>query len=389
MKRFMGSKKSLMLVGIVGITTMSAVLDTNVLASSIGQEEAYDISIDNQESKNEWSSIEMENVCKEEVQEKDSIADGDTDKSFVPTEIDEKDNAEIKNKELEKSNLKEKEIEGKELEKTKVKEKKTDNTNKNTNKNIKDFSQLNKKETDVKMLKNSIEKFKNMEFVEEGSVDEEDLSIEGYDLDNAYQVYLLDTLVLSEYSKKNSFAEAITDSCQWKIPIVTVDGENGVVIYNKINDKLELSSEVIGNVVNHTLWDVEKITSLFSKEFNNEVIKDITYTYSELYKATFIYVVTDKGEYIIPFTNNEEVLGFENGNVYTISKWFDIMDKRFDEEEIAGKKDIYGGMPFKEDGIDYPINWFKIVISYAVSALTILGSATVLLKKKKADCGND
>lgn len=365
MKKFWNRKKYFIIVGIMGIYAVSVSGNVSGHVSAKGQEEVYDVNLGNQDCENESDAVASDSVDNQVKEENSSTKGEEVEGIFDILNPENRENDEnVSNKEVQKENNN-KDTEADDIEA------------------IRDLSQENKEESEVKMLKKSIRKFMNIDIVEESNIDEDDLSIKDYDLEHAYQVYLLDTLLLSEYSKNQSFSDAITDVCQWKVLITTEEGEDGVVVFNEVDGKLEFSSEIVGNVINHTLWDIEKITELFCSEFGDEAIDNVVYTYSELYNATFIYVTTDKDEYIIPFTNNEDALGLVNGKVYTTDKWFNIMNRRFDEETIAGSKETFGGMSFRENTSDNTVEWRKTVVSYIFSIFAIIGAVVVLTKKKK------
>lgn len=64
-------------------------------------------------------------------------------------------------------------------------------------------------------------------------------------MDGAYQVYILEPLLVTVYDETGSFSEAITDSVQWKIPIKTESGTAGLAVVNESNIGLTFSGTIV------------------------------------------------------------------------------------------------------------------------------------------------
>ncbi len=88
------------------------------------------------------------------------------------------------------------------------------------------------------------------------------------------------------------------------------------------------------------LLDKEKIIELLE---DNEIknIDEMKFVRTDLYVTNIIYINIDNKEFAIPFSNNAEVLGFENGKLYNIDKLMNQIAEKYTPYDVeASSKDV-------------------------------------------------
>lgn len=169
-----------------------------------------------------------------------------------------------------------------------------------------------------------------------------------YDIAGAYQVYILDTLLVTALKDTGSFASAISDTVQWKVPVTTADGVSGMVVLLEKDGVLEYVGTSVGEAVETWFVTDEQIRNAVT--LADEVtggINSMQIAHSYLYNTTFVYLIAEDEEYLIPFSYYAERIELENGKLYTVSEITDIFDMYFDELQLIDSPNNNGGVPFR------------------------------------------
>ncbi|MDE7297299.1 MAG: hypothetical protein K2N94_00535 [Lachnospiraceae bacterium] len=202
-----------------------------------------------------------------------------------------------------------------------------------------------------------------------------------YDLSGAYQVHILEPLLISILKETGSFASAITDTVQWKIPVTTGSEEIGLAVLLEKNGSLSYVGMMAGE--NARTWMVkdEAIRNAVMKSDGlSDTVDSLKIAHSYLYETTFVWLTAGEEEYLIPFSYYADRIHLENGKLYTVSEITGIFDKYFDEQKLIDSPGSYGGVPFKEQ----PIIPAKLVISVVFASIVgIIGLAFFRRPEKK------
>lgn len=200
-----------------------------------------------------------------------------------------------------------------------------------------------------------------------------------YDLNGAYQVYILEPLLVTIYDETGSFSEAITDSVQWKIPIKTESGTAGLAVVSESDKGLTFSGTIVGDT--SSTWYVneeEIIASVNNAKSMKEPVESICIVHSYMYYTTFVYLYSSDAEYLIPYSIYADELNLENGKVYSVSDVMKAFRKHFDESEVINNPDNNGGVPFRRQGVTV---YGAVLVSIA-SILLLIVLVFYLLKTK-------
>lgn len=170
-----------------------------------------------------------------------------------------------------------------------------------------------------------------------------DLTISGYDMDKAYKMYILDSLMITSYKADPDFKSLITDSDRIMLP---ADGK--LVMFMKEDSKYKY----IGQEFTDDTPDFNMLTQNILNSIDEEII-DVKHTYSFMYYMDIIYIETAENEYAVPYFKEygiEEEIGdrLVSGTIYTVSEFMDRMDQTYDEEYAINHGDEDGGVPCKE-----------------------------------------
>lgn len=241
-----------------------------------------------------------------------------------------------------------------------------------------------KDEKEQKEIHDLLSKIYSEKEKEKTVLGENDYIITKYQEENAYKIYDLPFLMLTEYQKEKTFEKIITENYCWKVPFQTATGEFGVEEFINKNGKIEWKAEITGNMTGEIFPENEiLIENLQEHLASDEILEDMVYTFSTLYYSTsFVYFRTNKTEYIIPYSPREEWLGLTNGEVYTVEKAMKILNKKFDESRLkSGKyKDTMGEIvPPKRQS---QINKYAIIGIFCIF-ITIFSGIVLKIKKKK------
>ena len=214
---------------------------------------------------------------------------------------------------------------------------------------------------------------------QEEMITEESFDISKYDMENSYTEYLLSDLPITEYYEDTSFKDLLSKDYRIKIPYVTTDNEDGVIICTENEKgKLSVQAEVILGEQQSLYISPKKISEIVNEGIKEE-IQEVTYVYSNRYYMTLVYVKTESGEYAIPFAE----LGtdkIESGKIYSVSDFFKNMNKVFDESLL--EEGSLGGLPYRK----YHITVFDFVKVGAAIVLfigTIIFLSKMIIVKKK------
>ncbi len=201
-----------------------------------------------------------------------------------------------------------------------------------------------------------------------------------YDLDGAYQVYILEPLLATVYNETGSFSEAITDSVQWKIPIKTESGTAGLAVVNESDMGLTFSGTIVGDTSSTWYVNEEKIIASVNNAINmKEPIESICIVHSYMYYTTFVYLYSSNAEYLIPYSIYADELHLENGKVYSVSDVMKAFSKCFDESEVINHPNNNGGVPFRRQGLTV----YGVALVSIASILLIIVLTFFLLKTKE------
>lgn len=169
-----------------------------------------------------------------------------------------------------------------------------------------------------------------------------------YDMEGAYQVYILDALLVTALKDTGSFASVITDTVQWKVPVTTADGVSGLAVIAEKDGVLEYSGTSVGEATETWYITDEQIrNAVIAADALTDEINSMQITHSYFYSTTFVYLIAEGEEYLIPFSYYADRINLENGKLYTVSEITDIFDMYFDEQRIIDSPNSNGGVPFR------------------------------------------
>ncbi len=198
-----------------------------------------------------------------------------------------------------------------------------------------------------------------------------------YDLSGAYQVYALKTLLVTNLKETGSFADAITDKVQWRIPIRTLQNESGLAIMTEEDGNLRFSGTSVGEST--AIWkftDEDIRNAVMEVDGLSDAVDSMKIASSYLYRTTFVWLTAEDREYLIPFSYFADCINIENGKVYTLSEIIKIFDKYFDEQQMIDSPG-YGGAPFRQQ----PIIPVRLAVIIVLSSFTGIVGLVFYIKK--------
>lgn len=179
-----------------------------------------------------------------------------------------------------------------------------------------------------------------------GAVD----TIASYDIDNAYRVNMLEPLLLTSIKENGDFKSAISTTVQWKIPIVTTQGEPGIAILLEEDGKLSYMGIGVGEATQN--WYITK-ADIESAVSNSTIIKKelttLQIVHSYMYDTAFVYLSDGENEYLIPFSYLDKEIKIESGTVYSVSQIEKKFNRCFDEQQLIDSPMSNGGAPFRDN----------------------------------------
>lgn len=169
--------------------------------------------------------------------------------------------------------------------------------------------------------------------------------VRGYDLDKAYELYHINSLLVDGYKEYGNFNSVINKEANISNLYVPADNMIVVLVPDKETGKYEASgTEEYGK------YDVDFISE--TERLKNEIdekILEVTYLKSGLYQLDAIYLRTENNEYVVPYfyeamqrTVRERL---ERGKLYTAKEFILRMDSTFDIEN--NDPNTNGGVPIK------------------------------------------
>ncbi len=199
-----------------------------------------------------------------------------------------------------------------------------------------------------------------------------------YDLENAYRVFIVENRFLTELNQRGSFTDTLTDKTQWKVPVVTQKGDNGLVTLLEENGKLSWVATEVGEATENLYVSDAKIKNAAqkAKEVKGD-FDDMKIAHSYMYNTTFVYLSSDKEEYLIPFSCYSKEIGINNGELYTVSQIQKKFNNCFVEETDVDNSGVivYGSGPiFKNKNFS-----FKLALGFSA----VVGIIALIIKRKK------
>lgn len=175
-----------------------------------------------------------------------------------------------------------------------------------------------------------------------------DFEISGYDMSNAYKMYILKSMIITEYKENPDFMSLIEGEPRFMLP---ADGK--LVTFRKEGS----SYRELGTQYTTTFFDFKGVTRNALDNINEEVL-NIIHTYSFDYYMDIIYIETAQNEYAIPFFDLIECLDpgdrIISGALYTLDEFMDRMDQTYVEDnqppyDENGMALIGGGVSLRDD----------------------------------------
>lgn len=165
---------------------------------------------------------------------------------------------------------------------------------------------------------------------------QEDSFIKIYNLQNSD--------IVKHYKENKEFKKNILDEYRWVAPAFQEDNKTLLVNFIKKTEGEGWSmagfSDGLATEGYSFLLDKEKIIELL-EDNGIKNIDEMKFVRTDLYVTNIIYINMDNKEFAIPFSNNAEVLGFENGKLYNIDKLMNqIAEKHTPYDVEASSKDV-------------------------------------------------
>lgn len=174
--------------------------------------------------------------------------------------------------------------------------------------------------------------------------------IVSYDIKGAYQVNILEPLLVTALQTTGSFADAVTDTVQWKIPVTLANGSPGLATIVEGDDGLTVAGVAID--VTSPVGDAAIVQSVAQSAIMDQPPASLQITHSYLYNTTFVYLCNEEGEYLIPYSDLADTIGLKNGSVYTVAEITKIFNKHFDETQLSENPDqLMGSAPFRQQPV--------------------------------------
>ena len=203
-------------------------------------------------------------------------------------------------------------------------------------------------------------------------------NVQSYDINNVYRVIMMEPLILTVLNDGQGFENVLTDVIQWKVPIVTDEGEPGLVFLLEKDGELSYIGKHTGEttLVWHISMDGIKEAVRNATEFE-ETIYSIQIAHSYVYNTAFVYMDGEKSDYIIPYSLYSKETGLENESVYMLSEVVEQFNKCFDESIMTDNPSHNGGVPFRTSMLNNKL----LVIS--ISVLVVGGVMVWFMYNKK------
>ncbi len=163
--------------------------------------------------------------------------------------------------------------------------------------------------------------------------------------DSFIKIYnLQDSDIVKHYKENKEFKKNILDEYRWVAPAFQEDNKTLLVNFIKKTEGEGWSmagfSDGLATEGYSFLLDKEKIIELL-EDNGIKNIDEMKFVRTDLYVTNIIYINMDNKEFAIPFSNNAEVLGFENGKLYNVDKLMNQIAEKYTPYDVeASSKDV-------------------------------------------------
>lgn len=223
-----------------------------------------------------------------------------------------------------------------------------------------------------------------------------------------YKVYYVGNDVVNQYKSNKSFSGLITDKYEWEVPIFNKNDDSlistGTILKNPLLSEIEhkdkLNDEAIELIEkNQGKWQLAVVgsrchingiqtylndDSLLSllKENNMENITELKMVIFPTYFTYVVYINDGSEEYGVPFTKREDLVGVNNGKLYSMSDLLNIFEISFAEDETqVNPVDVKAGGGTLNSNLTNNNN-NTIIISISSLFIAIFIAGVVFLKKR-------
>ncbi len=200
---------------------------------------------------------------------------------------------------------------------------------------------------------------------------QEDSFIKIYNLQNSD--------IVKHYKENKEFKKNILDEYRWVAPAFQEDNRTLLVNFIKKTEGEGWSmagfSDGLATEGYSFLLDKEKIIE-FLEDNGIKNIDEMKFVRTDLYVTNIIYINMDNKEFANPFSNNAEVLGFENGKLYNVDKLMNQIAEKYTPYDVeASSKDV----AIEKDNDKVMIASIKII--FVGIAIVSIGLLIIVNKK--------
>ncbi len=203
-----------------------------------------------------------------------------------------------------------------------------------------------------------------------------------FQVESFIKIYnLQDSDIVKHYKENKEFKKNILDEYRWVAPAFQDDNKTLLVNFIKKNEGEGWSmagfSDGLATEGYSFLLDKEKIIELL-EDNGIKNIDEMKFVRTDLYVTNIIYINMDNKEFAIPFSNNAEVLGFENGKLYNIDKLMNQIAEKYTPYDVeASSKDV----AMKEGSNKDKVIIASIKIIFVGIAIVSIGLLIIVNKK--------
>jgi len=156
--------------------------------------------------------------------------------------------------------------------------------------------------------------------------------------DSFIKIYnLQDNDIVKHYKENKEFKKNILSEYRWVAPAFQEDNKTLLVNFIKKTEGEGWSmagfSDGLATEGYSFLLDKEKIIELL-EDNGIKNIDEMKFVRTDLYVTNIIYINMDNKEFAIPFSNNAEVLGFENGKLYNVDKLMNQIAEKYTPYDV-------------------------------------------------------
>lgn len=197
-------------------------------------------------------------------------------------------------------------------------------------------------------------------------------NVRSYDINNAYRVTMMEPLLLTILNDGQEFKNTLTDVIQWKVPIITDEGEPGLVFLLEKEGELSYIGKHTGETTK--VWHISmngiREAVRDAAEFDGKIYS-IQIAHSYVYNTAFVYMDGEKNDYIILYSLYSKETGLENGKVYILSEFTKEFNKCFDEKVMIDNPSHNGGVPFRTLALDNRILVIATLLAFAGGVIVV------------------